>query len=214
MSQTMRILCGEAGRNGTTIFWTNQIREKIAISYGDKTTTPGGRALRHYASIRVGFAAIGKVKDGENVVGSQVKADVKKNKVAAPFKKAVFYLSFGTGIDKFAAVCDAAITSGVVKKKGNQIFLPSTSEILGKGRMDFINTVKNSPELCKKLEDLVKAVGVDPIVTDEEDGEAAPVVKPAKKMKVITPASISRVPVTEDSSALPEDTEGVQEADV
>jgi recombination protein RecA len=213
MSQTMRILCGEAGRNGTTVFWTNQIREKIAISYGDKTTTPGGRALRHYSSIRVGFAAIGKVKDGENIVGSQVKIDVKKNKVAAPFKRATFYLSFGTGIDKFAAVCDAAITSGAVKKKGSQILLPSTGEILGRGRMDFINAVKNSPELCKKLEDMVKAIGVDPIVTEDEEGDSAPATKPAKKGKVISPASISRVPVTEESAALPEEAEGVEEVD-
>lgn len=211
MSQAMRMLCAEAGSRNVTIFWTNQMRDKIGVTWGDKTTTPGGRALRHYASVRVSIAPIAKIKDGDEVVGSKVRADVKKNKVAAPFKKAEFYISFGTGIDRIAAVCDAAVACKVVKKKGAQIYLPDAEnskngEILGKGRLDFIETVKKSEELFNKLSELVKnAPPLEAMEAAEEaaEADAAAAKEDGKKIKKPKGMGVKRVPVTEDS-ALPD----------
>ena len=206
MSQAMRMLCAEAASRNVTIFWTNQMRDKIGVMFGEKTTTPGGRALRHYASIRVSIAAIAKMKDGEEIVGSKVRADVKKNKVAAPFKKAEFYISFGTGIDQVAAVCDAAVASGVVKKKKNQIYLPSADnpkegEILGNGRLDFIEAVKKNKELFDKLAELVKnAPPPDAVEKAAVEGEPEGDKETGKKIKKPkSTGSVTRVPVIEDS---------------
>jgi len=208
MSQTMRILCGEAGRNRTTIFWTNQMRDKIGVQYGEKTTTPGGRALRHYASIRVGFAAIAKIKEGGKdsaVVGSRIKADVKKNKVAPPFRQAIFYLSFGTGIDRVAAVCDAAVLIGIVTKRGAKIVFQDN--IIASGRPNFLEVVKKDEVLFKKLDELVRAAPPPEIETEDEDtseteDEGAAVKSTIKKPKEM--GGIKRIPVTSED-ALPGD---------
>jgi len=211
MSQTMRILCAEAGKRGTTIFWTNQMREKIGVMYGDKTTTPGGRALRHYASIRVNISSISKEKDGEIIVGSKVQADVKKNKTAAPFKKAIFYISFGTGIDRVAAICDKAIAIKVVTKRGAKISYKD--QVVGAGRKDFIDFAKKTPQFFAELEEAVKNAPKDPVdALEAEEGESAVAIKKPKGM-------IKRTPVTSLEEALPDgsvkqvDAELVEEQD-
>jgi len=215
MSQAMRILTSEAGQRNVTIFWTNQVREKIGIQYGDKTTTPGGRALRHYASVRVNVAAISKMKAGDEIIGSKVKADVKKNKTAAPFKKAEFYISFGTGIDRVAAVCDAAIVCGVVKKKGASIYLAAegntlNGQILGRGRLDFIEAVKKDKKLFDILDELVKKAPAIEVPTDTADArepeEASESGKKIKRPKGM--GETKRVPVLDDE-ALPDTEETV-----
>lgn len=155
ITKAMRIIGTEASVNKTTIIWINQLRDKIGgVSYGEKTGTPGGHALKHAAAIRVKFAVMEKTKDGETIVGTKVRADVVKNKVAPPFKKAVFYISFGTGIDKYAAIVDASIAKGVVTKKGNTISFGE--EKLARGRGDFLQKVKENPDLFNKLSELVK----------------------------------------------------------
>jgi recombination protein RecA len=177
-------------------------------SYGDRTTTPGGHALRHYASIRVNFTAIQKLKSGDEVIGSKIKADVKKNKCAAPFKKAEFYISFGTGIDRIAAVCDAAIVYKVVKKKGNSIYLPDpadpkTGQILGKGRLDFIKTVKNDQKLFDSLTELIKNAPL-PEAQTEAPAEGETEGEPETDKKIKKPkGGLKRVPVLDDD-ALPD----------
>jgi recombination protein RecA len=221
MSQAMRMLCAEAGSRKVTIFWTNQMRDKIGTFYGEKTTTPGGRALRHYASVRVSISPIARIKDGEEVVGTKVRADVKKNKVAAPFKKAEFYISFGTGIDRVAALCDEAIARKVVKKHRKQIFLPSADnpkegEILGEGRLSFIETVKNNKKLFDQLDELVKKApppeSEEAKAADEGEGEKTAETDAGKKIK--KPKSmggdVTRVPVTEDNALPDGDEAGAQ----
>lgn len=200
MAQSMRVLTAEAGSRGVTIIWTNQMRDKIGVMWGEKTTQPGGHALRHHASVRVSIAAISKEKDGDVIVGSKVQADVKKNKTAAPFKRAVFYISFGTGIDRVAAICDIAIARKVVTKKGSKIVFEGN--IIAAGRRDFLDMAKKDKEFFKKLDDLVMAL--PPVSADEteetEGDDEANAKSTIKKPKTLgTP---KRVPVTSEE-ALP-----------
>ena len=172
MSQALKQLAAEAGKRNATVFWTNQIREKIGISYGDKTTTPAGRALRHYASIRMHIRAIGKVKEkvkGEDVVvSSRNKIDVKKNKVAPPFKTAEFCITFGHGIDTIAAVLDSGISMKIVEKRG--AWLAFGSEQLGCGRAVSLEVLRKNPDLVQKISDAIvkaKEAGIEPVVADD-----------------------------------------------
>ena len=167
MSQSLRQLASEAGKRGATVLWTNQLREKIGVTWGDHTVTPAGRALKHYASIRLLAQIIGKVKEGSGddaiVVSSKIRATVKKNKCSAPFKVAEFCISFGHGIDVVAAVLDAAIEMKVVTKRG--AWLAFGTEQLGCGRAAVLDSMRKDAELTKKISDATiaaKAAGVNP----------------------------------------------------
>ena len=172
MSGALKQLCAEAGKRGATVFWTNQMREKIGIMYGDKTTTPAGRALKHYASIRCHIRAIGKVKEkikGEDViVSSRNKVDVKKNKTAPPFRTAEFCISFGHGIDGVANILDLGIAMKIVEKRG--AWLAFDGEQLGCGRANTLDVLRKDAELTKKISDKIseaKAAGVEATVADD-----------------------------------------------
>jgi recombination protein RecA len=209
MSQALRMITSEAGQRGTTIFFTNQVRDKIGVMWGDKTTTSGGRALRHYASVRVNVSIVAKTKSGDEIIGAKVRAEVKKNKTAAPFKRADFYISFGTGIDRVAAVCDSAIVSGVVKKRGAKIYLAVvghslSNQIIANGRMDFIEKVKGDNSLFKFL---VEQVRIAPEHEDKASDDN--VVENDKRLR--RPKGIKRTPVLDDS-VLPEN-DGESDAD-
>lgn len=221
MSQTMRMLTGEASRAKCTIFWTNQVREKIGVTYGDKTTTPGGRALKFYAAIRVSIAAIAKVREGDEVVSNKVEADVKKNKTAPPFRKAQFYISFGKGIDRIAAIVDPAIELKILAKKGNTYSFVSPdkkeAEVVGVGRKQVMDAIRGSQE----LQDKVTAAVDNPEAYWKSIGKEPPAAEPdRKKPKGIGGDGVKRVPV-KDEAAVPEGDEadgeggeGVSETDV
>lgn len=181
MSGALRRLAMEAGKRDATIIWTNQLREKINVTWGDKTTTPAGRALRHYASIRVNVARIGSVKekiDGEDViVSNKVRADVKKNKTAAPFRRAEFFITFGTGIDKAAAFLDVLFEKGVVHNRGSWI-TDLEGETLGQGRPAVLDMLRNDKEWEAKLREKLKAV---------VEGKLQPVDKKGKKAEIKRP---------------------------
>lgn len=159
MSQSLRRLAAEAGKRNATVLFTNQVREKIGISYGDKTTTPAGRALRHWASIRVHVRATGRVKEnigGEEVVVSSTHiADVKKNKTAAPFKKAEFVISFGHGIDTIAAILDSAMSLGIIVKRGSWISMDNQQ--LGQGRAVVLDMLRKDAEFRQKVTEAIAA---------------------------------------------------------
>jgi len=132
MSQCLRKITALADRAGTLIIFINQLREKIGMmGYGEPTTTPGGRALKFYASVRVDLRRIAQIKKGEEVVGNRTRAKVAKNKVAPPFKIAEFDIIYGEGISYEGDVLNMAIKSGVVKKTGNTYSFES--EKLGVG---------------------------------------------------------------------------------
>jgi len=182
MSGALRRLTMEAGRKQATVLWTNQVRDKIGISYGDKTTTPAGRALKHYASIRVNVSRIGSVKEkvgGEEViVANKVKVDVKKNKTASPFRQAEFFIAFGHGIDEASAILDSALDCGAIVRKGARFTMttPAGDEVLPVGRQAVLDAIRAD----KVMKDRVMAALVAKRNTAEpvEDEE-----KPVRKGK-------------------------------
>lgn len=153
VSRALRTLTQDAGKFGVTIFWTNQVRDKIGIMWGDKTTTPAGRALKHYASVRIHMKSLGAVKEkinGEDVaVCMKTKADVKKSKVSPPFRSAEFFITFGHGIDKVASVFEAALAAGVIEKKGNRIVFEG--EVIGAGRQSALDFMRENADVTEKM---------------------------------------------------------------
>jgi len=155
MSQALRKLTVEAGRRGATVFWTNQLREKIGVTYGDHTTTPAGRALKHYASIRVSIVRTGTVTEGSEAnkvaVSNKTKADVKKNKTAPPFRRAEFCITYGIGIDRVGSILDGAIARKVIDKRGS--WLAFEGQQLGQGKALVLDMMRKDEELLKKVSD-------------------------------------------------------------
>jgi len=172
MSGALKQLTSEAGKRGVTVFWTNQMRDKIGVMYGDKTTTPAGRALKHYASVRCHIRSVGKVKEkvkGEDVVvSSRNKVDVKKNKTAPPFRTAEFCISFGHGIDGIAAILDNGIAMKIVEKKGS--WFNFDGQLLGQGRAVTLDLMRKDADLTKSISDAIakaKDAGVEPVAGDD-----------------------------------------------
>lgn len=231
MSSSLRQLAGICGRNGATVIWTNQLREKIGVTYGDKTTTPAGRALKHYASIRMAVARIGSEKemvDGEKVnVCNHVKVDCKKNKTSPPFRVAKFHITYGHGIDLHAAYLDAALKAGVVKKSGGWHSIGNIK--IGNGRLNVLAELRRNDEL---MEDIKEATNTGEIpakynVDDKKTKATKPATKPATKTRKTPkakqeadeaatnrehtdPEAIERTPVTQEQL----DKMGVQVEDV
>ena len=158
MSQALRKLTALAAKTGTLIVFINQLREKIGIMFGNPETTPGGRALKFYSSVRLDVRRIAQVKKGDDIIGNRVKVKVAKNKVAAPFKTAEFDILFGEGISYEGDVLNAAVTHGAVAKSGASYSLDG--EKLGSGfdniRLKLKEDKKLLEALKKKVRELTK----------------------------------------------------------
>ena len=138
----------------TSIIFINQIREKVGgFSFGPSETTPGGRALRFYASIRLDVRRIGSVKQGDNIVGNEVKVKVTKNKLAVPFKLAFFEITYGKGISKVGEILDLALQYKFIIKSGS--WFSYDKERLGQGRENVKQKLLENDELYQKIEKLV-----------------------------------------------------------
>lgn len=181
MSKALRKLVGIVSRNNATILFTNQTRDKIGVmGYGEKTTTPGGKALRFYASIRIKQASLGTNKEGEEKVSLKIQSTVTKNKTAPPFRVANYTVRFGIGIDQLEDLMDNAFASGVLVKKGAWISYNGENVAQGRGNLrEMISTNKTfHEELLQKVKDtgtLTKAI--KPSADDEAeaaDGEIDP----------------------------------------
>jgi recombination protein RecA len=154
MSQALRKITALADRAKTLIIFINQIREKIGMmGYGDPTTTPGGRALKFYASVRIELKRIAQIKKGDEIIGNRTRAKVAKNKVAPPFKIAEFDILYGSGISYEGDILGVALKSGIVKKTGNTLMFGE--EKLGVGQEAAREKLKNNPHL---LEDIKKQI--------------------------------------------------------
>lgn len=202
MSGGLRQLTTEAGRRLTTVMWTNQVRDKIGVSYGSPETTPAGRALKHYASLRVRFSRIGNIKEGDIIVSAKTRAEVKKNKVAPPFRRAEFCITFGIGIDIVAAILDDAIQYKVIDKRGS--WLSFDGQQLGQGRAKVLDMMREDAE---QTEAIRKAL--------EEAKEALEEQKSTKKTSssnIKRPKSSSQREPVEDPDAI--DSADEEEADV
>jgi recombination protein RecA len=153
MSQTLRKLTGIVAKSRTTVIFINQLRMKIGVMFGSPETTPGGRALKFYASVRIDLRRIGGIKQGDKDIGNVVRAKVVKNKMAPPARKAEFDLMFGTGISWEGSVLDGAMALGLVTKSGSFFSYEDTK--LGQGREAAKKFLQENKDIRKKLEKAV-----------------------------------------------------------
>ena len=158
MSQALRKLTAAISRSGTCVVFINQIREKIGVMFGPTETTPGGRALKFYASVRVDIRRIASLKEGEENVGNRVRVRVVKNKLAAPFKEAEFDILFGKGISSAGDLLDLAVKHHIIEKSGAWFSFDKTR--LGQGRENTCAFLKDNTEIRQAVEAKVKeAIG-------------------------------------------------------
>jgi recombination protein RecA len=150
MSQALRKLTAAINKTKTTCIFINQLREKIGIMFGNPETTTGGNALKFYASVRLDIRRVTSIKEGEEVIGNQVRVKVIKNKVAPPFRKAEFDIMFGVGISRSGEIIDLGVENNIVKKGGAWFSYNDTK--LGQGREAAKKTVEDNPELAEELE--------------------------------------------------------------
>jgi recombination protein RecA len=159
MSQALRKLAGTINRSDTTAIFINQLREKIGVMFGSPETTPGGRALKFYASTRIDIRRIESIKEGNDVVGNRVKAKIAKNKVAPPFRIAEFDIMFGEGISREGSLIDVAVEQGIVIKAG--AWYTYDGDQLGQGREKSKRFLRENPEIAVQLQaKVLEAVGL------------------------------------------------------
>ncbi len=154
MSQALRKLTAIVSQSNTCFIFINQIREKIGVMFGNPETTSGGRALKFYSSVRLDIRRIGALKDGDRVVGNRTKVKVVKNKVAPPFRECEFDIMYGEGISREGDVLDLGATHRVVEKSG--AWFSYKGDRLGQGRENAKQSLKENPELLRKIESEVK----------------------------------------------------------
>jgi recombination protein RecA len=189
MSQALRKLAGNLNRARTVCLFTNQIREKIGVSYGSPETQPGGRALKFYATQRLDIRRIETLKEGTEAVGNRVRVKVAKNKVAAPFRQAEFDIQYGAGISREGCLLDLALEHDLAQKSGS--FFSYGELRLGQGRNNAKQYLAENPELAQEIEaKLFDVLGVDPsTIADGPDGAPqAPDATPIAEAKAKTDA--------------------------
>ena len=153
MSQALRKLTSTISKTNTTCIFINQLREKIGVMFGNPETTTGGNALKFYASVRLDIRKIQALKDGDTPIGNQVRVKVVKNKVAPPFRKAEFEITFGEGISHVGEIVDLGVEQGIIKKSG--LWYSYSDTKLGQGRDAVKKMLTDNPELCEELEGLI-----------------------------------------------------------
>jgi recombination protein RecA len=154
MSQALRKLTGTISKTNCTVFFINQLREKIGVMFGNPETTTGGNALKFYASVRLDIRRSTQIKDGDNVLGNRTKVKIVKNKVAPPFKVAEFDIMYGEGVSKTGEILDLAVEFEIIKKAGSWFSYGETK--LGQGRDAVKSLIKDNPELADELEVKIK----------------------------------------------------------
>ena len=175
MSQAMRKLSGAIAKSNCIVIFTNQLREKVGVMYGNPEVTTGGKALKFYASVRIDVRRVESLKNGSEVYGSHTRCKVVKNKVAPPFKTAEFDILYGSGISKSSEIIDMAIQLEIVEKSGAWFYYDG--ERLGQGKDNVRKLIESDKELMDKLETLVreKVKNMDPdedaSLSDDDDFE-------------------------------------------
>ena len=150
MSQALRKLTSTISKTNTTCIFINQLREKIGVMFGNPETTTGGNALKFYASVRLDIRRVTTLKDGDTPIGNQVRVKIVKNKVAPPFRKAEFEITFGEGISHVGEIVDLGVELGIIKKSGSWFSYGESR--LGQGRDAVKKIIKDNPELSEELE--------------------------------------------------------------
>jgi recombination protein RecA len=176
MSQALRKLAGAINTSNTALIFTNQLRQKIGVMFGNPETTSGGLALKFYASVRMDVRRIESIKQGGETVGSRTRVTVKKNKVAPPFRQAEFDIMYNKGISKAGDLLDLGTAMGIVEKRG--AFYNYDNMRLGQGRENAKDFLEHSPEIAQKIEAAIRAaaamspvqaLGVPPGAADERE---------------------------------------------
>ena len=155
MSQALRKLTATVSRSNTLVIFINQIRMKIGVMFGNPETTTGGNALKFYASVRIDIRSIGKIKDKEDIIGSQTRVKIVKNKVAPPFKTVDFDIMYGEGISKTGELIDLGMKAGFVEKAG--AWFSYNGEKLGQGRENAKIFLREHPEIAQEIENKIRA---------------------------------------------------------
>ena len=177
MSQALRKLAGAINKTKTVIVFINQLREKVGVMFGNPETTPGGRALKFYASVRLDIRKIENLKQDGEVVGNRARVKIVKNKVAPPFREAEFDIMYGKGISKEGNIVDLAVNLDIIEKSGSWFSYNETR--IGQGRENVKTYLIENPEIMKEIEDKIrdnfnkafeKSLGDEPEET-EDDGE-------------------------------------------
>ena len=150
MSQALRKLTSTISKTNTTCIFINQLREKIGVMFGNPETTTGGNALKFYASVRLDIRKTSTLKDGDQPIGNQVRVKVVKNKVAPPFRKAEFEITFGEGISKVGEIVDLGVDHNIIKKSGS--WFSYNDQKLAQGRDATKQLLADNPELCEEIE--------------------------------------------------------------
>lgn len=170
MSQALRKLTANLNKTDTICIFINQLREKIGVMFGSPETTPGGRALKFYSSVRLDIRRIESIKDGVEVVGNRTRVKVVKNKVAPPFKQAEFDIMYGRGISREGSLLDIGVDMGLIKKSG--AWYTYEGEQLGQGRENAKQFLTDNPEIMVEVSERIRlqmGIGVDPEAEAEID---------------------------------------------
>jgi len=154
MSQALRKLAGVISKSNTTAIFINQLREKVGVMFGNPETTPGGRALKFYASVRLEVRKAEPLKQGSDIIGNRTKVKVVKNKVAPPFKETEFDIIYGEGISKEGNILDVAVSMDIVNKSGS--WFSYNGQRIGQGRENAKQYLKENPEIAKEIETKIR----------------------------------------------------------
>lgn len=154
MSQALRKLAGVISKSRTTAIFINQLREKVGIMFGNPETTPGGRALKFYASVRLDIRKIETLKQGDSMIGNRTRAKVVKNKVAAPFRDAEFDIMYGKGISKEGSILDVGAECDIIEKSGS--WYSYNGQKIGQGRENAKEFLKANPSIAKEVENRIR----------------------------------------------------------
>ncbi len=175
MSQALRKLTANLNKSNTIAIFINQLREKIGVMFGSPETTPGGRALKFYSSVRIDIRRIESIKDGAEVVGNRTRTKIVKNKVAPPFRQAEFDIMYGKGISREGSVLDLAVELGIIKKSG--AWFTYDGEQMGQGRENAKGFLQNNPEVMVEVAEKVKtAAGLnEPAVGEFTEADDQPI---------------------------------------
>lgn len=192
MSQAMRKLTAAISKSNCVAIFINQIREKIGVMYGNPETTPGGRALKFYSSVRIEVRKGEVIKEGSQIIGARTRCKVVKNKVAPPFKEAEFDMMYGTGISRTGEVLDLATELDIIKKGGS--WFSYNDNKLAQGRDNVKELLKNDPDLMKEIE--------DKILARKDELTAAAGSKPEKKAAAKAADSEGTAPAEDNSDIL------------
>jgi recombination protein RecA len=192
MSQALRKLAGTLNRTDTICVFTNQLREKIGVMFGNPETTPGGRALKFYSSVRLDIRRIETLKEGVEAIGNRVRVKVVKNKVAPPFKQAEFDIIYGSGISWEGTVLDSALERKIVQKSGS--YFSFDDERLGQGRQNATAFLREHPDVGQQILARIQGMtGPDQVVSARLLPEAAATENGAAKAKAAAADAVEEV---------------------